>query len=275
MKIVWTNLIDGPHFLPLDLSPPFDEIKPYANEVPMVPHVHGLENQDLYDGSPQSFWTKSGKRGPMYHTLPNYKVAKNQAVYRYMNTKEGLFWYHDHTIAMTRLNAYAGMAGGYEIVNGRISTEERNLLRIYGNLPRRFFTISDKSFYDTGELYYPDTTPLSDFTSWNPEFFGNTMTVNGKIWPKITLQRRVYRFVFLNACSSRYLNIKFESNGVPIPFELIRRDADFMQKPLTQTEHFLILSERIEIVVDFSNVVGNIIVTNNAAFPYPVGVTPD
>ena len=51
---------------------------------------------------------------------------------------------------MTRLNAYAGMVGGYEIVNPKISTEERNIMKIYGDLPRKYFVIADKSFYDNG-----------------------------------------------------------------------------------------------------------------------------
>ena len=105
--------------------------------------------------------------------------------------------------------------------------------------------IADKSFYDNGELYYPTVAASSDFTSWVPEFFGNTMTVNGKIWPKIVLGQQIYRFVFLNACQSRFLNIKFENYGKALPFQLIRTDADFMRKPVTQIEHFFIISGRI------------------------------
>lgn len=44
VEIVWTNLIKGRHFLPVDVSPPFEMIAPFADEVPMVPHAHGLEN---------------------------------------------------------------------------------------------------------------------------------------------------------------------------------------------------------------------------------------
>ena len=44
VEIIWTNLIKGRHILPLDLSPPLDMVKEFADEVPVVPHVHGLEN---------------------------------------------------------------------------------------------------------------------------------------------------------------------------------------------------------------------------------------
>jgi spore coat protein A len=35
--------------------------------------------------------------------------------------------------------------------------------------------IQDKTFYENGSLYYPD--------HWVEEFFGDTIVVNGKIWP--------------------------------------------------------------------------------------------
>ena len=96
-----------------------------------------------------SFWTNSGKTGDMYNSLRSRR-NESQAVYRYINTKEGLYWYHDHTIAMTRLNVYAGLAGGYEIVDDHISHEEKNIMKIYGDLPRKFFTIADKTFKKNG-----------------------------------------------------------------------------------------------------------------------------
>lgn len=51
-------------------------------------------------------------------------------------------------IGMTRLNVYAGLAGGvYEVIDSDVSQEERNLIKIYGNLDRKFFAIADKSFH--------------------------------------------------------------------------------------------------------------------------------
>ena len=44
---------------------------------------------------------------------------------------------------------------------------------------------------------------------WNPEFFGNTMVVNGKTWPKLTVEPRKYRFRLLNGCDSRWLALQF------------------------------------------------------------------
>ena len=99
--------------------------------------------------------------------------------------------------------------------------------------------IQDRSFNADGSLFYPDNraffeglnvpgrspqfpgapelriplTPdealdgqLSDISpQWNPEFFGNTMVVNGKTWPYLNVEQRRYRFRLLNGTQSRFL----------------------------------------------------------------------
>lgn len=42
-------------------------------------------------------------------------------------------------------------------------------------------------------------------------------------------------------------------------------------KPITLTDYFLIISKRIEIVIDFSSVQGDVIMRNDAPAPYPQG----
>ena len=72
-----------------------------------------------------------------------------------------------------------------------------------------------------GSLFYPDTRAffdeiVSDFIPdgefspiWNPEFFGNTIMVNGNTWPFLTVEQQRYRFRFLNGCQSRFLILDF------------------------------------------------------------------
>lgn len=92
-------------------------IKKFINEVPVVPHLHGLETETGSDGQPNGFWTKTGRKGSDFFSLRSTNLLKNEAIFRYHNTKEGLFWYHDHTMSITRLNVYAGLVGLYEIVD--------------------------------------------------------------------------------------------------------------------------------------------------------------
>lgn len=80
-----------------------------------VPHAHGIVTTPRSDGHPRAYWTAKGDRGKDFSTLdPN--GAKNEAVFSYTNEQDaGLFWYHDHTIGITRLTVYAGLAGLYTI----------------------------------------------------------------------------------------------------------------------------------------------------------------
>ncbi len=69
----------------------------------------------------------------------------------------------------------------------------------------------------TYEVNQPDGTgrwdlgagglPLPDPSSI-PEFFGDTMLVNGTAYPQITVQARRYRLRMLNACNARFLNLQ-------------------------------------------------------------------
>ena len=49
-----------------------------------------------------------------------------------------------------------------------------------------------------------------------PEFFGDTMLVNGTAFPKIAVEPRRYRLRFLNACNARFLNLQlYVADGSP------------------------------------------------------------
>ncbi len=63
-------------------------------------------------------------------------------------------------------------------------------------------TASSRTYIPSGEF-----SPI-----WNPEFFGNTIMVNGNTWPFQTVQQRRYRFRFLNGCQSRFLILDFNQD---------------------------------------------------------------
>jgi len=50
---------------------------------------------------------------------------------------------------------------------------------------------------------------------WNPEFFGNTIVVNGKTWPFMDVEPRRYRFRFLNGSQSRFLILQLVTASDP------------------------------------------------------------
>jgi spore coat protein A, manganese oxidase len=223
------------------------------------------------------------------------------AVFQYDNDQRAAtMWYHDHTLGMTRSNVYAGPAGFYllrggpaDAVGGRLPGPAPALSDPPGT---RYYeiplAIQDRSFNADGSLFYPDSRAFfeglepaqlqipfipeqacggpSDISPiFNPEFFGNTMVVNGKTWPFLEVERRRYRFRILNGCNSRFLLLEL-SNG--LPFWQIGTEGGFLPAPLELNRLLLGPAERADVIVDFTNLgVGTEIILENLGPDEPFG----
>jgi spore coat protein A, manganese oxidase len=221
------------------------------------------------------------------------------AVFQYPNkNRASTIWYHDHALGMTRLNVYAGPAGFYLIRGGPagddavIDTRSGTGAVLPRPAPREGdgfpsstpyyeipIAIQDRSFNSDGSLFYPDSRvffdgivhdyiPQGPFSPiWNPEFFANTIMVNGNTWPFLTVERRRYRFRFLNGCQSRFLILDF--GGIPgVEVWQIGNEGGFLAAPVNITaDHanrlLMALAERADTIVDFTNVpAGNYVLAN-------------
>ena len=218
---------------------------------------------------------------------PGYATA----TYPNLN-RASTIWYHDHAIGMTRLNVYAGPAGFYIVRGGPddtvLDTRTGAAAVLPGPAPKEgdafpsnktYFeipiAIQDRTFNADGSLFYPDTRTFFDGITgpylpdvgddgmgfspiWNPEFFGNTMMVNGNTWPFQAVQQRRYRFRFLNGCDSRFLILDF--TGVPgVEVWQIGNEGGFLPAPVNLTATngnrlLLGLAERADLIVDFTRV---------------------
>jgi spore coat protein A len=213
------------------------------------------------------------------------------ATFQYPNSnRASTIWYHDHALGMTRLNVYAGPAGFYIVRGGPgdivLDTRDNSMAVLPGPAPKandRFpsnktyyeipIAIQDRAFNIDGSLFYPDTRAYFDglvgpyipeggmegFSPiWNPEFFGNTIMVNGNTWPFQVVEQRRYRFRFLNGCQSRFLILDF--NEIPgIEVWQIGNEGGFLAAPVNMTaDHenriLMGLAERADVIVDFTNV---------------------
>jgi FtsP/CotA-like multicopper oxidase with cupredoxin domain len=224
------------------------------------------------------------------------------ATFQYPNhNRASTIWYHDHALGMTRLNVYAGPAGFYLIRGGpsgdKAVLDSRTGVtavlpgpapmegdkfpsnKTYYEIP---IAIQDRAFNSDGSLFYPDTReffdgatasdpgfiPTTDLSPlWNPEFFGNTIMVNGNTWPYQTVEQRRYRLRFLNGCQSRFLILDF--NNIPgVEVWQIGNEGGFLPAPVnlsanTGNRLLMALAERADLIVDFTNVpAGNYILTN-------------
>jgi FtsP/CotA-like multicopper oxidase with cupredoxin domain len=276
VRVHFVNQIDGGHIFPVDPTimfanpnnqpapqPPFTPFPPgYAfaqNPVPVVTHLHGGVTPSEFDGFVDSWFTKNeAKKGPTFTT----------STFEYFNAQlPTTLWYHDHTLGMTRLTVAAGLAGAYLV-------RDRND-QIAPLLPQGAFEmpllIQDRAFNDDGSIHFtqegnnPDVHPY-----WDPEYFGDTIMVNGKVWPRLKVARRQYRFRIINASNARFYNLKL-SNGMS--FTQIGGDGSYLPAPVVLTEALMAPAERIDILIDFSKQRPgtHIILQNTANQPFPGG----
>jgi len=265
---------------------------PYTGPVPIVTHLHGGHSDDYSDGYaeawylpaaddiPDGFATEGSKYDYFRGRSPlGGSWAPGNAVFQYGNDQRATtMWYHDHTLGMTRVNVYAGPAGFYLLRRG---PGDLPAAVLPGPAPRagdpagsRYYeiplAIQDRSFNVDGSLFYPDTRAFFDGFEgpyipdtdvapiWNPEFFANTMVVNGKTWPVLEVEPRRYRFRLLNGCNSRFLILRMsETVSEPpaepfLPFWVIGSDGGFLPAPVPLGQLLLGPAERADVIVDFT-----------------------
>ncbi len=349
-RIRFTNVLPPTHIIPVDTS------IPGANQAQnrIAVHLHGGLVPWISDGGPFDWWTPgngtntgytggtglsflNGQGSTIFDTIPGQPMNFGQADYFYPdNQSTRLVWYHDHAHGITRINAYAGIATGYLILD---LAQETNLA---GKIPSIFSTMplvfQDKVFVDPSTIGTSDPTWATrarfdvqgsgslwyahfyDPTKWRlllggnyttppdpsciPEFFGDTMLCNGLVYPVLTVEPKAYRFLFLNACNARFLNInllqvaaggeiatdpttllptnaiapgppiiQIGNEGGYLAKEAVHPNSNFFD-PLTLTGNLLLgNAERADCIIDFSGFANGteFIVYNDAPGPFPGG----
>ncbi len=241
------------HYLPVDTCPHGAE-----DTAKTVVHVHGGHVPAEVDGYPEATF------------LPG-----NQVTYVYPNNQDATtLWYHDHALGITRLNVYMGLAGLYLV---RDAVE--NALGLPSGEYELPLVIQDRSFNVDGSLKYP--------LIWQDMFLGETMLVNGKVWPRHDVKEGKYRLRLLNGSNGRTLTLQFcpGTNAAPCPapatFELLGQEGGLLSAPVPLTAITLGPAERADVIVDFAPYAAatSVYVVNSAPAPFPgspgVGVLPD
>jgi len=270
--------------------------------VPIIPHLHGGEVQSTSDGHPEAWFTPGSgvyTNGSAYNTeLTNWVNAStgvfdipiqiNEAVFRYPNKQPPTtLWYHDHALGITRINVMSGLAGFYLLRNDADTAARSGYIpplkhgNDYTEMP---LVIQDRIFQINGEFYFPAVGLNPEHPYWQPEFFGDTIMVNGLVWPNMDVKQGVYRFRLLDGSNARFYTISFwipNANllGIPnkLPFTVIGSDGGYLRAPATVTELTIGPGERYDILVDFRTVpvlpgiASNIILRNTARAPFKGG----
>jgi len=225
--------------------------------------------------------------------------------------KQSFFWFHDHVMDHTSANVYKGQVGLYPIYDpkdGMDMGDERQGLRLPGvrtdnpdgsfdvkyDIPLVFFDcrLDDgvtihKDFHDGLGEFPAAGNPRTHPEWWGKTFFkhfpnhgfvGDIFTVNGITTPVLNVDRRKYRFRFLDASVSRIYEFKLMSSTrgprssaslgyggdelqgqfriedaqQSMRFTQIATDGGLMPFPLTRDSFELWPAKRREVIIDFT-----------------------
>ena len=275
--------------------------------------------------------------GGVLDNIPGMPMLPGQADYFYPNDQSmRLMWYHDHAHGTTRTNAYAGLATGYLVLDainaayvgaGKIPDIPSTIPLVFQDKKFVSFTtpVTDPTWATVarpdvqtrGSLWYEHIYSPKEFRllkskqnltppnpSCIPEYFGDTMLANGTVYPMATVQAKRYRFLVLNACNARFLNINlmevapaagevttdpktgFAVAGTPLgpPIIQIGTEAGFLVteathpnglpfNPALLTGNLLMApAERADVIIDFTGLAGKeFIMYNDSPGPFPAG----
>jgi spore coat protein A, manganese oxidase len=238
-----------PAWIPVDTR-----LTPLGNEVRLMTHLHGGFVAGDSDGNPA--------------VTPNgFGPGETQTVF-YTNEPPQmpaeLLWFHDHGLGATRLNVFAGLAAAYILRDQFDTGTEPNPIGIPGGAYEIPLVVQDRQFNADGTFLYP-TSEIAGAT-WIGEYFGDTMLVNGKVWPYLNVEPRMYRFRILNGCNARILSL--DIGGVS--FWQIGAEGGMWDRPVLVDKLVLAPAERADVLLDFSRFAGQTIVLKNHKPKAPV-----
>jgi spore coat protein A len=238
-----------PTWMPVDTR-----LTPLGNEVRLMTHLHGGFVAADSDGNPA--------------VTPNgFGPGETQSVL-YTNQRPqmpaSLLWFHDHGLGATRLNVFAGLAAAYIVRDEYDTGAEPNPIGVPGGAYEIPLVVQDRQFNADGTFLYP----VSDIAgaTWIGEYFGDTMLVNGKVWPFLDVEPRMYRLRILNGCNARILNLDIGG----LAMWQIGAEGGMFDVPVAAKEIVLAPAERADIVVDFSKFAGATLFMKNRKPPKPV-----
>jgi spore coat protein A len=235
MLVEWVNALPSHHLIPIDHRIHGADAK--RPDVRTVVHLHGGKVSPDSDGYPDD-WYVPGK----------------SAVYFYPNDQDAaMLWYHDHAIGITRLNIFAGLFGTYVIRD-----EFEDALNLPSGKYEIPLVICDRIFDTEGQLAYAVSGKPEE--QWMPEFFGNAILVNGKIFPYLEVEPRKYRFRLVNVANGRFFQLSLSNYQ---SFHQIGSDLGLLAAPVGLSNVMVSPGERVDLIVDFSGHAGEQITVRN------------
>jgi spore coat protein A, manganese oxidase len=251
LKVSYTNNLPEtyPAWIPVD-----PRLTPLGNQVRVMTHLHGAFVAGDDDGNPAVTPNGFGHGQTQAVQYPN-QPPQNPAT---------LLWFHDHALGATRLNVFAGLAAAYLIRDQNDTGQEPNPIGIPGGAYEIPLVIQDRQFNPDGTFLYPTSTIPG--VTWIGEYFGDVMLVNGKVWPFLNVEPRMYRFRILNGCNARILAL--DIGGVSL--WQIGAEGGMWDEPVPVSQLVLAPAERADVLIDLNAFAGQNLLLRNSRPPAPV-----
>ena len=274
-------------------------------------HLHNGHTAPESDGNPHY----AMRYGPQHHGFrPGQWVDQMYLNWPAGNDdreKQSFFWFHDHRMDHTGANVYKGMVGLFPIYdpkNGLDMGDERQGYRLPGvrtnnpdgsfdvkyDIPLAFFdarlddgVTTHEDMHDGMGEFPAAKNPNTHPEWWGKTFFkhfpnhgfvGDIFTVNGTASPVLKVDRRKYRFRFLDCSISRIYEFKLMSSSqgpkssaslgyggdelqgqyrIPdaqqcMQFTQIANDGGLLPFPITRDSFELWPAKRREVIIDFT-----------------------
>jgi spore coat protein A len=238
-----------PSWIPVDLR-----LTPLGDQVRMLTHLHGGFVAGADDGNPAVTPDGFGPGKTQSVVYPN-EAPQNSA---------RLMWFHDHATGATRLNVFAGLAGAYILRDEFDTGAEPNPIGVPGGAYEVPLVFQDRQFNTDGTFLYPVSTIPG--VTWIGEYFGDHFLVNGKVWPYLDVEPRLYRFRILNGCNARIMSVTF--GGAPM--WQIGAEGGLWDIPVKMSSLTLTGAERADVIVDFRGLKGHTLYVRNNTPAAPV-----
>lgn len=233
----------------------------YRNDLPidhvgfgstdLIVHLHNFHTPAESDGGP---WDWVGPGGyvdchyPMLRAgFSTGRVPPLHADDSGGDVRESLttLFFHYHRPEFTTAGVYRGLAGMFRIFDADDTGNELTGWRLPSGPYDVPLVFGDKRFDAvTGELVFDQFA--------TDGFLGDKLTVNGKIQPYMEVERRKYRFRFLNVGPSHFYRFVLRYDGSNRPMTQITQNGNLLEAPRTITQTEMWVAERNDIIVDFS-----------------------
>ncbi len=155
-------------------------------------------------------------------------------------------WYHDHHLDYTAQNVYKGMFGCYNLFDDKDTGNETTGLRLPSGKYDVPIFFSDAVFDQNCQIVF-DLFNLDGI-------LGDRLCASGVIQPKLTVDKRRYRFRLYNPGPSRWYEFSLWDGTNFLPFWQISSDGNLLPQAVQVTSVRISVAERADIIVDFSKI---------------------